>query len=132
MTKKSQVKLNLDQATLLAVLQVALDGAIAQRDAAMAHHDEVADAFTVRIPQGAANPGDISRMLAVKEISESIEKYLKSADASIDKIIKIARLLADTMLRMNEEEMAELTEEEKAALRDEIQQMVSENAQEDK
>lgn len=115
------VKLNLDHKTLLAVLQIALDGAVAQRSAAMNHHDAVSAGFNIEPGSGQ----DISRLMAIKEISESIEKYLKSADASIDKIIKIARLLADTMLRLKDEDTEELTEEDKEALRIEIQQMVS-------
>jgi len=88
------IKLSLDNATLLAVLQVALDTAVQQKDAALSHHDLVAQGLVA--PDGSP---DLSVLMQNKEMAETIEKYLKSADQSIDKMIKIARLLADVMLR---------------------------------
>ena len=79
------------------------------------------------VPEGRVDAGTA---MAVKEISESLEKYLKSADASLDKIIKIARLLADVMLRRQEEEFAEMTDEEKAQMQQEIHEMINRAASE--
>lgn len=108
------IKLSLDNATLLAVLQVAFDTAIEQKTAALEHHDTVREGLRFTNGDGRA---DLSTLMANKEIAETIEKYLKSADASIDKMIKIARLLADVMLRSNEDEYGELDEDEKEELR---------------
>lgn len=109
-----EIKLSLDNATLLAVLQVAFDTAIEQKTAALEHHDLVRGGLRTNSAEGHT---DLSTLMANKEIAETIEKYLKSADASIDKMIKIARLLADVMLRSNEDEYAELDEDEKEELR---------------
>lgn len=106
------IKLSLDNATLLAVLQVAFDTAIQQKEAALGHHEMVARGLS---PTDGNN--DLSVLMENKEIAETIEKYLKSADQSIDKMIKIARLLADVMLRTGEEEYGEMDEDEKEELR---------------
>jgi hypothetical protein len=113
------IKLDLTHEALVAILQIALNSAIDQKAKAMGHHDTVARGF--HVPEGRVDAGTA---MAVKEISESLEKYLKSADASLDKIIKIARLVADVMLRRQEEELAEMTDEEKAQMQAEIHEMI--------
>lgn len=115
-----EIKLDLTHEALVAILQVALNSAIQHKDQALSHHDTVARGF--HIPEGRVDAGTA---MAVKEISESLEKYLKSADASLDKIIKIARLVADIMLRRQEEELTEMTDEEKATMQQEIHDMIN-------
>jgi len=114
----SKNNLNLDHQTLLMVLQVALDSAIDHKEKAMGHHDQVARGF--HVPDNV----DAGTAMAIKEVSESLEKYLKSADASLDKIIKIARILADTMLRAEQED-AFMSDEEKERMQAEIHQMIN-------
>lgn len=113
------IKLDLTNEALIAILQVALNSAIQQKDQALSHHDTVARGF--HVPEGRVDAGTA---MAVKEISDSLEKYLKSADASLDKIIKIARLVADVMLRRQDEEYSEMTDEEKAQMQNEIHEMI--------
>ena len=120
------IKLDLTNEALVAILQVALNSAIDQKAKALGHHDTVARGFVV--PEGRVDAGTA---MAVKEISESLEKYLKSADQSLDKIIKIARLVADVMLRRQEVEEAEMTDDEKQKMQREIHQMIH-NASEEK
>lgn len=117
---KEDIKLDLTHATLMAVLQVALDSAIKQKTAAGDHLENLSRGLLV--PDG--HNIRLEDIIAIKEISDPIEKYLKAGDQSIDKIIKIARLLADVMLRRQEEESAELTDEEKQRMQAEIHEMI--------
>lgn len=118
--KDERLKLSLDNKTLLMVLEYALNAAIEQKSAAMSHHDMIAAGFAVdgRI--------DVGMAMAVKEISESLEKYLKSADASIDKLIKIARILSETMLRQQADDDEDLTDDEKMSMQEQVHKFLRE------
>jgi len=112
-------KLSLDDETLLYILQLALDSALEQKDKAMSHHDQVASGFHI------AENIDMGSAMAIKEISESLEKFLKSSDQSLDKIIKIARLIADTMRMRTDDDSSEMTDEEKEEMQASITKMVN-------
>jgi len=124
------IKLELSNTALMAVLQIALDSAIEQKAQAMGHHEQVSR--TLEVPEDGRLT--VERAMAIKEITDPIEKYLKSADASLDKIIKIARLLADVMLRQQDEDYTEMTQEQREAMQNDIHEMLNlakENKDED-
>lgn len=112
MAKK--IKLDLTNKALTAILQVALDSAIKQKEAAMEHHDDISRSFHI------AEHVDAGTAMAIKEISESLEKYLKSANVSLDNIIKIARLVSEVILRRQQQEDTPMTDEEKQAMQKQI------------
>lgn len=112
-------KLNIDDASMLYVLQLALEGAIQNKEAARDNYEKIARGFQL------TGEIDTGMAMAIKEISDSLEKYLKSADNSIDKLIKIAKLISDTMAKREDADF-EFTDDGKMDMQDQIRRMLDE------
>lgn len=108
-------KLNLNDESLLFVLQLALNSAVENKEAAKRHHDMIARGFRLD-----DDKIDDAVILAIKDVSESIEKYLKVSDASIDKLIKIAKLLSDAIQKRYDEEYDEFDDDDRGSIEEDV------------
>jgi hypothetical protein len=62
--------------------------------------------------------GSIEHMLALHDLSESIERFIKNSSESSDKLIKLAKLQFDMLKHMKERGMnEEMTDDETADIR---------------
>jgi hypothetical protein len=100
--KEPLQNLNLDQTSLVFVLNFILKNISEDRELALQHHDTLAT-----IIQGA--PGnesltDLEIQLMLKDLSAALNDFLASASKSTDNAIKIAKILSDHLNKMPEEQ----------------------------
>lgn len=108
-------KLNLNDESLLFVLQLALNSAVENKEAARKHHDMIARGFHLDDAKV-----DDAVILAIKDVSESIEKYLKVTDASVDKLIKIAKLLSDAIQKRYDDEYDDFDDDDRGSIEEDV------------
>lgn len=108
-------KLDLDEDSLVFLLNFILDNIKEDRQLALQHHDTLS-----HILNGA--PGDLSGVemqLLMNDLSQSLTNFLNTASLSTERAIKIAKILADLMTKMEASSM--LTEND----RESIEEMVT-------
>lgn len=110
--------LEINDKSMLYVLQLALEGAIENKEAARENYKKISDAFELT-----TDNIDAGTAMAIREISDSLEKYLKSADQAVDKLVKIAKLLSDTMIKRDNIDF-DISDEDKLSIQDQINSFI--------
>ena len=116
-------KLQINDQSMLYVLQLALEGALQNKEAARTQYENIAGSFQL------SGEIDTGMAMAIKEISDSLEKYLKSGDNSVDKLIKIAKLLSDTMIKRDDANY-EVTDEDKMDMQASLKEFIDQAKEE--
>jgi hypothetical protein len=115
MSKNKDFKLNLNNENFSDFLNFILHNINEDRDMALENYA----LLNVGL-EGTTNleVGSLEHMMAVNDLSESMERFLNNSSESTDKLIKLAKLQFDMLKIMSNKNEHEYSEEELANLRE--------------
>lgn len=111
----SKQKLNINsinETSLTLLLNFALSNLSEEREAALQHHDVLSSMLNG--PPGGDGLSGLEIQLMTQTLSAALNNFLGSASKSTEQIIKIAKLLADYMLKVQNDDL--ITDDDREAL----------------
>ena len=116
--KEPLKNLNLDETSLIFVLNFIMKSISEDRELALQHHDSLAS--VIQGAPGNESLTDLEIQLLLKDLSTAINDFLSSAAKSTDNAIKIAKILSEHLSKMDKDE--EITDEDREMLRSMMEQ----------
>lgn len=112
--KEPLKNLNLDETSLVFVLNFIMKSISEDRELALQHHDSLAS--VIQGAPGNESLTDLEIQLLLKDLSTAINDFLSSAAKSTDNAIKIAKILSEHLNKMEKDD--EITDEDRQMLRE--------------